>query len=240
MIVYPAMDLVRGQVVKLDATHREVEKVYGSPEEVADRWMAAGASWLHVVDLDGALGAGSNDVPIIRLIPRCRGRRVKIQVGGGIREERRLRLFMQGNFAADSVVVGTRAVTDPEWLARMAQAHPYRIMVAVDASGYDLVIEGWQTSAGLDVRDFVRAASLSPIAGFLYTNVRVEGRGAGLEWGPVEDVVGASPRPVVFSGGVATLEDLDRLKKLGAHGVVVGSALYSGRFTFEDAKRVSE
>lgn len=241
MIVYPAMDLYEGRVVKLDSgAHRVVEKTYGTPAEVADRWISAGATWLHVVDLDGAFATGSNDVPIIQLVPRCHARGVHVQVGGGIRDERRLKLFTEGKYAADRVVVGTRAITDPDWLAKMAAAHPYKVVVAVDGSGYDVLIEGWQKSAGMDVRDFVRSASAYAIAGFLYTNVRVEGKGGGLEWGPVQELIDASPRPIVFSGGVSSLEDVRRLRSLGAHGVVVGSALYSGRFTFEDALRAAQ
>ncbi|MBI2901826.1 MAG: 1-(5-phosphoribosyl)-5-[(5-phosphoribosylamino)methylideneamino] imidazole-4-carboxamide isomerase [Planctomycetes bacterium] len=240
MIVYPALDLLDRKVVKLDATHKAPEKVYGTPVEVAERWIAAGATWLHIVDLDGAFGTGSNDVPIIQTIPRCHANGVHVQVGGGIRDERRLRLFTEGKYAADRIVVGTRAVTDPDWLAKMAAAHPHRLVVAVDASGFDVLIEGWQRTAGIDVRDFVRAASVHPVAGFLYTNVRVEGRGAGMEWDPVEAVVEASPRPVTFSGGITSLEDVRKLRELGADGAIIGSALYAGRFTFEEAREAAQ
>lgn len=239
MIIYPAMDLLERKIVKLDASHRIAEKVYGAPDEIAERWMKEGAKWLHVVDLDGALGTGSNDVSIIQLVPKARAKGVQIQVGGGIRDDRRLKLFAEGKFAADRVVVGTRAVREPEWLEKIAMQHPYKIIAAIDARGNDIVVAGWQESAGQKVEDFVRRACMWPVAGFLYTNVRVEGLGQGVDWEPIEHVISVSPRPVIFSGGVSSLEDVKRFKELGAHGVIVGSALYNGKFTFEEAQAIA-
>lgn len=239
MIIYPAMDILERKIVKLDSSHRIAEKTYGTPDEVAERWMKEGAKWLHVVDLDGALGTGSNDVSIIQLVPKARAKGVQVQVGGGIRDERRLKLFAEGKFAADRIVVGTRAVREPEWLEKIATQHPYKIIAAIDARGHDIVVAGWQESAGLKVEEFVRRASMWPVAGFLYTNVHVEGLGKGVDWEPIEHVISVSPRPVIFSGGVTTLDDVKRFKEIGAHGVVVGSALYGGKFTFEEAQAIA-
>ena len=240
MILLPAMDLLDRKVVKLDAAHRAAEKIYGTPSEIADRWIGEGAEWLHLVDLDGAFDQGSNDVPILQVIPRCREKRVHVQVGGGIRDERRLRLFMEGRYAADRIVVGTRAVTDETWLARASGLYPHRLMVAVDAKGLEVMVEGWQKSAGMDVLDFIRRASQHPIAGFLYTNVSVEGKGQGVDWRPVERIAAESPKPVVFSGGVSSIDEVRRFKDLRAYGIIVGSALYAGRFTLEEARRAAE
>ncbi len=239
MIVLPAMDLLDRKVVKLDATHQRTETVYGTPAEVAERWIAAGADALHVVDLDGAFGTGSNDVPILQLIPRCRACRVQLQVGGGIRDDGRLRLFAEGRYAADRIVVGTRAITDEAWLSRVARQFPHRLMVAVDARGLEIVVAGWQKPAGLEVTEFLARASALPIAGFLYTNVAVEGRGEGVDWTPIERIVAVSPKPVIFSGGVSAIDEVRRFRDLGAFGIVVGSALYSGRFTLEEARRIA-
>jgi phosphoribosylformimino-5-aminoimidazole carboxamide ribotide isomerase len=239
MIIYPAMDILERKIVKLDGTHRVAEKVYGTPEEIAERWISAGAKWLHVVDLDGALGTGSNDVPIIQLVPKARAKGVQIQVGGGIRDDRRLTLFAEGKFAADRIVVGTRAVREPDWLERIATKYPYKIIAAIDAKGHDIVVAGWQESAGLKIEEFVRRACMWPVAGFLYTNVKVEGLGKGVDWEPIEHVISVSPRPVIVSGGVSSLDDVRRFKELGAHGVIVGSALYNNRFTFEEAQAIA-
>ncbi len=235
MIVFPALDLWDGRVVKLEAArHREVETVYGTPSEVADRWAKAGAEWLHVVDLNGTLGEGERNVGRLREIA---GRGAKVQFGGGIRDDASL----DGALAAgaDRAIVGTKAVRDWAWLVRAAGRHPGRVLVSIDGKGREVLVAGWQEAAGVDAVEFIGRARELPIAGFLYTNVAVEGRGQGVDWGPVEAVVRASSLPVVFSGGVSSLEDVARFKSLGAFGIIAGSALYRGRIDFAEARALA-
>jgi len=238
VIIFPAMDLWNGDIVKLEAKqHRTVETVYGKPAEIADKWLGLGASWLHVVDLNAALGEGNN-LPILRLLEAKAGKAgAQIQWGGGVRDEKTLRAVLDGGAAR--AIVGTKAIRDWAWLVEMAAAYPNRIQVSIDGKGREIMIEGWQSTAGVDVVDFLARANGLPLAGYLYTNVAVEGRGQGVDWTPVRDVIGASTKPVVFSGGVTTIEDVARFKELGAYGIIAGSALYRGKIDFTEAKALA-
>jgi len=239
MIVFPAMDLWNGEIVKLEAKqHRTVEKVYGKPAEIADRWLGLGASWLHIVDLNAALGEGNNVAALALIESHARKSRAKIQWGGGVRDEKALRTVLDGG--AERAIVGTKAIRDWAWLVEAASAHPGRIMVSIDGNGRQILIEGWQSSAGVDVCEFIARANGLPLAGYLYTNVAVEGRGQGVDWTPVRDVVEASTKPVVFSGGVTTMEDVARFKELGAYGIIAGSALYRGGIDFTAARTLAQ
>jgi phosphoribosylformimino-5-aminoimidazole carboxamide ribotide isomerase len=235
VIVFPAMDLWNGEVVKLEAgRHRQVETVYGKPAEIARRWVGEGAEWLHVVDLNGTLAEGERNLPALRTIVASGAR---VQFGGGIRDDRTLEDALAAG--VERAIVGTKAVRDWAWLAEAATRHPGKVMVSIDGKGRQILISGWQESAGVDVVEFIARAQELPIAGFLYTNVAVEGRGEGVDWSPVEEVVRASKRPVVFSGGVSTLDDVARFKSLGAYGMIAGSALYRSRFRFQDAQALA-
>lgn len=239
MIVFPAMDLWDGDVVKLEPKrHREVEIVYGRPGEIADRWLAAGAEWLHVVDLNASIGEGRpNDAALGVILERARATGAKIQFGGGVRDASRLAEL--AGLGVDRVIVGTKAFDSWDWLVAESERHPGKILVSIDGRGREILIKGWQASAGVDAVEFVRRAQELPIAGFLYTNVAVEGRLQGVDWGPVEAVVRAALKPVVFSGGVSSLDDVARFKSLGAYGIIAGSALYQGRFDYVGAKKVA-
>ena len=244
MIIYPAMDLCGGKAVKLSADgHRDVEKEYGAAVEVADRWISLGASWLHVVDLDAALGKGTNLRTLRALLSRAGAAGVKVQFGGGVRGDETINgLVWEGCDppCPSRLIVGTKAVADPDWLVRMAGRFPDRLMIAVDAVGTGIVVKGWQEKAGIDVVDLLRRTKDLPLAGYLYTNVAVEGRGAGVDWEPIKRVVEASAKPVIFSGGITTMDEVAGFKDLGAHGIIVGAALYAGRIEFTQARAVAE
>jgi len=238
VIIFPAMDLWNGEIVKLEAKqHRTVEKVYGKPAEIADKWLGLGATWLHVVDLNAALGEGNN-LPVLSLLQAKAGKAgAKIQWGGGVRDEKALKAVLDGG--AERAIVGTKAIRDWAWLVETAAAFPNRIQVSIDGKGREIMIEGWQAKAGVDVVEFLARANGLPLAGYLYTNVAVEGRGQGVDWTPVRDVIEASTKPVVFSGGVTTMDDVARFKELGAYGIIAGSALYRGAIDFTKAKALA-
>ncbi len=246
MIIFPAMDLMNGNVVKLESErHKGQEKVYGAPGAVADRWLKAGAEWLHVVDLNSALKEGMpNHLALLSILPRVARHKAKIQWGGGVRDAATLRLLLEAELGEseariDRVIVGTRAVKDLAWLESAAESFPDRIVVAIDAAGLDIVVGGWQEKAGIDVVSFLDRVRDLPIGAFLYTNVKVEGRCEGVDWEPVKTVIASSPKPVIFSGGVTTLEEVARFKELKAYGIIVGSALYAGKIDFQKARDIA-
>jgi phosphoribosylformimino-5-aminoimidazole carboxamide ribotide isomerase len=238
MIIFPAMDLYNGDIVKLEAKqHKTVEIVYGRPAEIADRWLGLGAAWLHVVDLNAALGEGNN-LPALTLIQsHAEKTGAKIQWGGGVRDGAALKAVLEAGAAR--AIVGTKAIRDWTWLVEAAARHPGKIMVSIDGRGREIMINGWQASAGVDAVEFIAKANALPLAGYLYTNVAVEGRGEGVDWTPVRDIVETATKPVVFSGGVTTIQDVARFKELGAYGIIAGSALYKGRIDFSEAKALA-
>ncbi|MBV8879404.1 MAG: 1-(5-phosphoribosyl)-5-[(5-phosphoribosylamino)methylideneamino] imidazole-4-carboxamide isomerase [Planctomycetaceae bacterium] len=238
MIIFPAMDLYNGDIVKLEAKqHKAVEIVYGKPAEIAARWLGLGAEWLHVVDLNAALGDGTN-LPALHLIQaRAQKTGARIQWGGGVRDDAAVKAVLDAG--AERAIVGTKAIRDWAWLVEAAARHPGRIMVSIDGKGREIMVNGWQASAGVDAVEFIARANALPLAGYLYTNVAVEGRGQGVDWTPIRDIVETSTKPVVFSGGVTTIEDVARFKELGAYGIIAGSALYKGRIDFTQAKALA-
>ncbi len=240
MIIFPAMDFWGGEIVKLESRrHRTVERVYGTPEAVADRWLSLGAEWLHCVDLNAALADGEANLRHLRdvLVPRARKTGARIQWGGGVRDDASLQAVIEAG--ADRAIVGTKAIRDWAWLQSACARFPGRIMVSIDGKGRDILVAGWQEKAGVDAVEFLRRTEALPLGGYLYTNVEVEGRCEGVDWTPVGDIVAAAKHPVVFSGGVTSIEDVARFKELKTYGIIAGSALYKGYIDFSQAKTLA-
>lgn len=229
MIAFPGIDLFWGRAVKLDpTTHSTKSRDYGVGGEVARKWLDQGATHLHVVDIDGALETGrSNRETAVAIQRMALGRGAQVYFGGGLRQARDIGECLNG-YGIARAIIGTRAVTDLQWLGLVLRLFPERVVVAIDAVGGQAVVRGWQQSAGLDVVEFVKRARDWPVAAFLYTNVAVEGREQGVDWRPVETIMKATSKPMIFSGGITTLEEVRRFRALGAFGIVVGSALYKG------------
>lgn len=236
MILYPAVDLMGGRVVQLVGGKPGTEQVnLPDPFAVVDRWVGEGADWLHIVDLDAALGLGDNRLLVERLIERAG---VACQVGGGVRTTQRVRdLFEAG---ARRVVVGTQALKDPGWLQQIAYEFPDRIVLAVDARDGIVVSHGWTAGTGKSVAEVAKAADRLQLAALLYTAVHVEGRLQGIDRAAVQNLVRAVKLPVIASGGVSSLDDVRVLRDAGCAGAVVGLALYLDRFSFPQAKALAE
>jgi phosphoribosylformimino-5-aminoimidazole carboxamide ribotide isomerase len=229
--VVPAVDLQDGEVVQLVGGERGTGTRYGDPVEAAESWVEAGAETLHVVDLDGAFeGERSNAVAVERVLSAVD---VDVQLGGGIRTRADARgLLSRG---VDRVVVGTAAVEEPELVADVAADYPDGVLVSLDAKGGEVVVEGWTAGTGLDPAEAAARYEDLGAAGILFTNVDTEGRMEGVATDPVRRVVDAVDVPVVASGGVASLDDVRALRDAGAAAVVVGTALYEGEFTLQEA-----
>ncbi|MEX0935909.1 MAG: 1-(5-phosphoribosyl)-5-[(5-phosphoribosylamino)methylideneamino] imidazole-4-carboxamide isomerase [Gemmatimonadota bacterium] len=224
MIAIPAVDLREGRCVQLVGGRPEDERVsLPDPVAVAKRWRAAGFSALHVVDLDAALGRGDNLDMVARIAREAPG---DLQVGGGIRhEERAEALLAEG---VDRIIVGTRAVDDPDWLSQLATTHPGRVAVAADIRDGIVLRKGWTEGSGLEIETFLKTLAPLPLAGVLCTDVGREGRVEGIDRRGVEAVIMASPHPVWISGGVTTMDELRFLRDQNAAGAVLGMALYTG------------
>lgn len=224
MIAIPAVDLREGRCVQLVGGRPEEERVsLPDPVAVAKRWRAAGFSTLHVVDLDAALGRGDNLDMVARIARESPG---NLQVGGGIRNEERAEVLLAEG--VDRIIVGTRAVDDPDWLSQLARTHPGRVAVAADIRDGIVLRKGWTEGSGMEIETFLKTLTPLPLAGVLCTDVGREGRVEGIDRRGVEAVITASPHPVWISGGVTTVDELRFLRDRDAAGAVLGMALYTG------------
>lgn len=233
MLAIPAIDLRDGYCVQLVGGDYANESVrLSDPVRVARRWVEAGFSRLHIVDLDAATGRGDNRELVRLIVSECG---VPVQVGGGVRTDEAVQSLRRDG--ADQVVIGTRGVEDPAWLNAQAQLAPQRLVLAADVRGRTVLTRGWATASTRDVVELIRELAHLPLAGLLVTAVAVEGTMQGADLALMRDVVAASPWPVIASGGVGSLKDLRALEKLGVSAVVLGMALYTGAL---DARIVAE
>ncbi|KDE58282.1 1-(5-phosphoribosyl)-5-[(5-phosphoribosylamino)methylideneamino] imidazole-4-carboxamide isomerase [Halostagnicola sp. A56] len=230
--VIPAVDVQDGEVVQLVQGERGTETRYGDPVDAARRWIDAGAETLHLVDLDGAFeGERANADAIDAVVDAVD---VPTQLGGGIRTATdAIDLLERG---VDRVILGTAAVENPEIVAEISERRPNSVVVSLDAKDGEVVIEGWTEGAGMTPVEAAARYEDLGAAGILFTNVDVEGQLEGVATDPVRELVDATDVPIVASGGVATLEDVRALEEAGAAAVVVGSALYEGKFSLEEAQ----
>jgi phosphoribosylformimino-5-aminoimidazole carboxamide ribotide isomerase len=208
--VVPAVDMQDGEVVQLVQGERGTETRYGDPVAAARRWVDAGA----VASIVEAV-----DIPV--------------QLGGGIRTAADARALLDGG--VDRVILGTAALNDPDIVADISETHPGSVVVSLDAKGGEVVVEGWTEGTGIRPADAAGRYADRGAAAILFTNVDVEGRLGGVDTDAVARVVDAVGIPVVASGGVATLDDVRALREAGAAAIVVGTALYEGRFSLAEA-----
>ncbi len=229
--VIPAVDVQDGEVVQLVQGERGTGTRYGDPVSAARRWVDAGARTLHLVDLDGAFEGARQNAPAIESVLDAVD--VSVQVGGGIRTRRDAVDLLDSG--VDRVILGTAAVENPDLVADISDTHPGSVMVSLDARDGEVVVSGWTERTGLDPAAAAARFEDLGAGGILFTDVDVEGQLAGVQTELLSRVVDAVDVPVVASGGVATLDDVRTLRDVGADAVVVGTALYEGRFTLREA-----
>jgi phosphoribosylformimino-5-aminoimidazole carboxamide ribotide isomerase len=223
VIVAPAVDLKDGLCVQLvGGRPEEIRVSLPDPLAAARRWWDTGFGTLHLVDLDAALESGDN-LPVMKDLLTCTP--AETQVGGGVRDDARAEALLDAG--AHRVVVGTRALDDPDWFAQLAHRHPGRVMLAADTRDGQVLRKGWRESSGMEVTDVLSRLADLPLAGVLATDVGQEGRLAGIDRPSVAATLQASALPVWISGGVTTMDDLAYLEDAGAAGAVLGMALYT-------------
>jgi 1-(5-phosphoribosyl)-5-[(5-phosphoribosylamino)methylideneamino] imidazole-4-carboxamide isomerase/N-(5'phosphoribosyl)anthranilate isomerase len=228
----PAVDVSGGQAVRLVQGAAGTETSYGDPVDAALAWQDAGADWIHLVDLDAAFGRGSNGPQLRELIGRLT---VKVELSGGIRDDAALAAAL--DTGATRVVIGTAAMEDPDWVATVIAKHGGRIAVGLDVRGTRLAARGWTTDGGElgDALDRLEAAGCER---YVVTDIEKDGMLRGPNLDLLRRVCARTARPVVASGGVSGLADLEAiagLVPLGVEGAIVGKALYAGAFTLPEA-----
>jgi phosphoribosylformimino-5-aminoimidazole carboxamide ribotide isomerase/phosphoribosylanthranilate isomerase len=232
----PAVDVKDGRAVRLVQGELARESIYGAPLEVALEFQAAGAEWLHLVDLDAAFGRGSNAALLAEVVGALD---IKVELSGGIRDDESLRRALATGCAR--VNLGTAALEDPKWTARVIAEFGDRIAVGLDVRGHVLAARGW-TKEGGDLFETLARLDKDGCARYVVTDVTKDGTLAGPNLELLQSVCVATTKPVVASGGISSLVDIQALCDLNATGVegaIVGKALYAGAFTLQEALKVT-
>ena len=232
LILLPAVDVADGRAVRLVQGMAGSERSYGDPLEAALAWQRAGASWIHLVDLDAAFGRGSNADLLARVVGQLD---IAVEMSGGIRDDDSLDRALGTGCAR--VNIGTAAMENPEWVRSVIARHGERVAVGLDVRGTRLAARGW-TAEGGDLHETLDRLNAEGCARYVVTDVLKDGTLRGPNLDLLRDVCAATAAPVVASGGVSSLDDLRAIASLvplGVEGAIVGAALYQGAFTLEQA-----
>jgi phosphoribosylformimino-5-aminoimidazole carboxamide ribotide isomerase len=231
--VLPAIDLKGGKVVQLVQGVPGTEMVsIDDYLSVAGDFVEQGATWLHIIDLDGALSGDRKNARIVEHM--IREYQVKTEVGGGIRNYEAAKYLL--GLGVTRVILGTAAMKDPELVSKLSKEFgPDAVMVSLDSKKGEVLVEGWQESSGKSTIEMGKLFEKTGAGSILYTNVDVEGLLKGVNESPVKALVSNVSIPVIASGGITTLQDIVTIKNTGAAGVVIGSALYKHFFTLREA-----
>lgn len=228
----PAIDVKDGRAVRLVQGELAAETAYGNPLEVALEFQSAGAEWLHLVDLDAAFGRGENTAQLAEVVGKLD---IKVELSGGIRDDESLaRALATG---CTRVNLGTAALENPDWTAKVIAQHGDRIAVGLDVRGHVLAARGW-TKEGGDLFETIERLERDGCARYVVTDVTKDGTLQGPNLALLQEVCAATKKPVVASGGISSLDDIRALVELnnsGVEGAIVGKALYAGAFTLQEA-----
>jgi phosphoribosylanthranilate isomerase len=228
----PAVDVADGQAVQLVQGVAGSEKRFGDPVAAALNWQERGAEWIHLVDLDAAFGRGHNRALLAEIVGRVD---VDVEMSGGIRDDESLEAALAAG--CRRVNIGTAALEKPEWCAAAIASYGDRVAVGLDVRGRTLAARGW-TEEGGDLYDVLARLDSEGCARYVVTDVNKDGMLQGPNLDLLRSVCEATDRPVVASGGISELDDLAALLGLvpaGVEGAIIGTALYEGRFSLEDA-----
>ena len=228
----PAVDVASGRAVQLVQGVAGSERVFGEPVESALRWQRAGSRWIHLVDLDAAFGRGHNRELLGDVV---RSVDVDVELSGGIRDDESLDAAL--STGCRRVNIGTAALEDPVWCAKVIAEHGDRIAIGLDVRGQTLAARGWTRDGG-DLFEVLERLDREGCARYVVTDVNKDGMLQGPNVELLRSVCARTDAPVVASGGISTIEDLRTLAALtsiGVEGAIIGTALYTGAFTLEDA-----
>lgn len=225
MQILPAIDLRAGQCVRLRQGDYQQETVFGAdPAGMAQRWVNEGATYLHLVDLDGAKEGRPINGPSIRaIVQACK---VPCELGGGIRSEDHIREVL--DWGIDRIVIGTRALKAPGWLEKMSEKFPGKLVLGIDARDGKVATEGWLEVSQVSALELAQRFEKLPLAALVYTDISRDGMMQGANVEAMAEMVRAVLLPVIASGGVTTLDDIRKLAAVPMAGCIVGRALYEG------------
>ncbi|MBU1726974.1 MAG: 1-(5-phosphoribosyl)-5-[(5-phosphoribosylamino)methylideneamino]imidazole-4-carboxamide isomerase [Candidatus Omnitrophica bacterium] len=238
MLIIPAIDIQDGCVVRL-VQGRADKKVYSrDPLKTAKHWVKQGAKFLHIVDLDGAFSGSPKNLNTAREIAGNIG--IPVEFGGGVRSEETIKMLIDGGVRR--VVLGTKAVQDKSFLKKAFSRFGDRVIVSIDAKGGDVLIEGWKSSSkGIKALEFAKYLKELGFTQIIYTDTQKDGTLTGPNIKGVKALLKETGLKIISSGGISKLEDVYKLKKLdklGLSGIIIGKALYEGKFTLTQALKL--
>jgi phosphoribosylformimino-5-aminoimidazole carboxamide ribotide isomerase len=235
MTIYPAIDILGGQAVRLIQGRKDQTTVYGDPIEMAAKWVNKGAEWLHVVDLDGAFEGKPKNLGVLRnmaaAVPKT-----KIQVGGGIRSMSTVGLLFDAGI--ERIVLGTAAVQDKEFVKNALVKHSGRVAIGIDARDGTVQVSGWTEDSQIGALDLARSLQDAGVRLVIYTDISRDGVLEGPNVEATRQMLANTQLSVIASGGVSSLKDVHRLAEINhprLEGVIIGKALYEGRIRIEEA-----
>ncbi|ANP72129.1 bifunctional 1-(5-phosphoribosyl)-5-((5-phosphoribosylamino)methylideneamino)imidazole-4-carboxamide isomerase/phosphoribosylanthranilate isomerase PriA [Cryobacterium arcticum] len=237
LVLLPAVDVADGKAVRLTQGEAGTETNYGDPMDAALDWANQGAEWIHLVDLDAAFGRGNNTGVLKKVIKQLRG--VNVELSGGIRDDESLEAAL--NTGVKRINLGTAALENPEWAASVIAQYGDAIAVGLDVRGTTLAARGW-TKDGGDLWQVLERLEEAGCTRYVVTDVTKDGTLKGPNIELLREVMERTHRPVIASGGIASLDDIAALRELvplGLEGAIVGKALYAGAFTLAEALDVS-
>jgi 1-(5-phosphoribosyl)-5-[(5-phosphoribosylamino)methylideneamino] imidazole-4-carboxamide isomerase/N-(5'phosphoribosyl)anthranilate isomerase len=237
LILLPAVDVADGKAVRLSQGVAGSETDYGSPIDAANAFIEAGAEWIHLVDLDAAFSRGENRAIIREVVANSKN--VKIELSGGIRDTPSLEAALAAG--AERVNLGTAALENPDWTAEVIAKYGDKIAVGLDVRGTTLAARGW-TEDGGDLFEVLERLEQAGCPRYVVTDVTKDGMLLGPNIEMLKEVMQRTNKPVIASGGISSLQDLERLRELvplGLEGAILGKSLYAGKFTLEQALKVA-
>ncbi len=240
MIVIPAVDLKDGRCVRLSQGRMNQESIYSEhPVEMAKHWESKGAARLHVVDLNGAVEGKPLHRSLIKEMSRSL--RIPIEVGGGIRDLATVEDYLSSG--VEWVILGTAAFQNRSLVEEACRRFPDRVILGIDAKGGKVAIQGWNKIVSLEARDLIKRFEGMGLSAVIFTDIERDGMGTGLNFQSTGDLARSASIPVIASGGVSRIEDIQHIMEYeadGIIGVIVGRALYTGQVDLEEAIRLTQ
>ena len=237
MKIIPAVDLMRGKVVRLFQGKLETAKTYdylGEPVSIAKKWEDEGVDALHIIDLDAAFGMGNNMETIYKIINVVN---IPVQVGGGIRDLKTAEAFLSGG--AEYVILGTLAFSRPKTLEELKNKFGDRVIVALDHVKGIVMVKGWKIPTEFSVKEALEKFLQLQVSIFLLTSITMDGTLKGVDTDILSQACGYKNARIIAAGGVGSLKDISALRTIGVYGVIIGKALYEDAFTLKEALKVA-
>jgi len=238
LIIFPAIDIKGGKCVRLTQGRMDAETVYSNePWEVARKWEALGAEVIHLVDLDGAVEGNPKNLAVVEKITNSVN--VPVQIGGGIRDEKTAEAYLS-NPKVKRIIIGTAAIENPSLVTTLTARYPGRVAVGIDAKDGMVAIKGWVTVTGQKATELAKKLEGAGVACIIYTDISRDGMLTGPNVAATREMAESVNIPVVASGGISSLKDIESYRGVPLEGIIVGKALYSGNLDLTEAIKAAK